>query len=261
MTARQFTARTTNTIAPPTACFATLLAALSAGGCANQTMATAPVADTSEHVVLLHGLARTSRSMEKMQRALANEGYGTCNVGYPSTRFPIATLLHEHVLPAMETCLGSGDAPVNFVTHSMGGIIVRLLLDDDRAFNVGRVVMLSPPNQGSEVVDSLGGNWFFKALNGPAGNELGTGSDSVPNSIGPAHYPVGIITGNRSINLILSSIIPGPDDGKVSVERARLEGMTDFLVVPKSHPFIMRDDDVIGQAIHFLEHEGFLQPQ
>ncbi len=241
-------------------CCCFICIALSMISCAHHPKMTPASANTNHVVVLLHGLARTERSMTKMQRELAQHGYGTCNISYPSTKFPIDTLLHEYVLPAIDSCLPAGDAKLSFVAHSLGGIIVRLMLKGKKPATLDKVIMLSPPNQGSEVVDALGQNWLFKLINGPAGNELGTGDESVPNQIGPPNYPVGIITGNKSINLILSSIIPGVDDGKVSVERAKLDGMKDFLVVPHSHPFIMRSDDVVEQVLYFLEHEQFNKP-
>ena len=117
--------------------------------------------------------------------------------------------------------------------------------------------MLSPPNQGSEVIDKLSDAPGFTAIHGPAGIQLGTQEGDIPSQLGPANFDVGIITGNRSINLFLSMMIPGPDDGKVSIERAKLEGMADFLVVPHSHPFIMKRKLVIRQVLYFLEHGRF----
>jgi hypothetical protein len=139
----------------------------------------------------------------------------------------------------------------------MGGILVRYYLAQRRPAELGRVVMLSPPNQGSELVDSLGKLPGFLAINGRAGRQLGTSPDSVPNRLGPVSYPVGVITGNRSINLILSRLIPGEDDGKVSIRRARVEGMSDFLVVPHTHPMIMNSDLVIRQTSQFLRRGRF----
>jgi triacylglycerol lipase len=122
------------------------------------------------------------------------------------------------------------------------------------------VVMLAPPNQGSEVVDKLGWSFLFKWINGPAGNELGTGKNSTPNLLGPAGFPVGVIAGDRSVNWINSLLIPGPDDGKVSVARARLAGMSDFMVIHATHPFIMRNHEAIRQTIHFLREGKFQKP-
>jgi hypothetical protein len=117
--------------------------------------------------------------------------------------------------------------------------------------------MLAPPNRGSEVVDKLGGLFLFKWINGPAGNELGTRKDSTPNLLGPANFPVGVIAGDRSINWINSLLIPGRNDGKVSVERTKLGGMSDRIVIHATHPFIMRNREAIRQTIQFLRTGGF----
>jgi pimeloyl-ACP methyl ester carboxylesterase len=208
-------------------------------------------------VILLHGLARTAASMAKMEAALSAEGYQVINVDYPSRTDTVARLAMDYVGPAVEACRARGAQSIHFVTHSMGGILVRYYLAQRRPAELGRVVMLSPPNQGSELVDSLGKLPGFLAINGRAGRQLGTSPDSVPNRLGPVSYPVGVITGNRSINLILSRLIPGEDDGKVSIRRARVEGMSDFLVVPHTHPMIMNSDLVIRQTSQFLRRGRF----
>ena len=139
----------------------------------------------------------------------------------------------------------------------MGGILIRYYLANNEIDDLGRVVMLSPPNQGSELVD-LWSDWpGYELINGPAGYQLGTGEESVPLQLGAANFEVGIITGKNTTNPLFSILIPGDDDGKVSVASARLEGMKDFLVVPEAHSFIMRDDEVIEQSAHFLEHGHF----
>jgi len=210
-------------------------------------------------VILLHGLARSSSSMRRMQDALEGAGFATCNVAYPSTRHSISTLASDYVLPRIVDCDAVPHAPLNFVTHSMGGIIVRYLARFRLIEQIARVVMLSPPNQGTEVVDALGGNWLFDLINGPAGKELATTKSSLPKQLGPAHWELGIITGDRSINWFLSLLIDGKNDGKISLDNAKLEGMKDFLVVHASHPFIMKRRVAIAQTIHFLEHGWFLR--
>ncbi len=195
--------------------------------------------------------------MKKMDKALSESGYLVRNTTYPSTKKPVDELSSEVIPTAVESCNEEGDRPIHFVTHSLGGILIRYFLETNEIDNLGRVVMLSPPNQGSEAVDKLSDVPGFTAVNGPAGKQLGTDQDDVPSQLGPATFDVGIITGNRSINLFLSMMIPGEDDGKVSVERAKLEGMSDFLVVPHSHPFIMKRKLVIRQVIYYLEHGRF----
>jgi len=196
--------------------------------------------EKTELVVLLHGLARTTNSFNKMEKSLQDDGYKTCNISYPSTKYPIETLVSKYVLPEIKRCIQNKKVTVSFVTHSMGGIILRYLATQEIKFNIGNVVMLSPPNKGSEVVDKLGGLWLFKAINGPAGLQLTTKNNALPHTLGPAKFDLGIITGNQSINWILSIMIEGVNDGKVSIESAKLEGMDDFLVVEATHPFIMK---------------------
>lgn len=210
-----------------------------------------------DHVVLLHGLARSASSMSKLAEVLEAQGYRVCNVAYPSRNHSIAELASDFVLPALQRCVADPHDKVHFVTHSLGGIIVRQLLSTHAVVNVGRVVMLSPPNHGSEVVDKLGGLSVFDWLNGPAGRELGTQADATPSKLGPADFEVGIITGVSSINPFLSLMIPGKDDGKVAVKNAKLDGMKDFLIVRCSHPLIMKSERVITQTLRFLQQGSF----
>ncbi|MEP5763660.1 MAG: alpha/beta fold hydrolase [Halieaceae bacterium] len=210
-------------------------------------------------VILLHGLARSAGSMDKLATALYEQGYTTVNVDYPSTDHAIEQLAEMTIEVGIDQC--EPTQKIHFVTHSMGGILVRQYLSQNQLPRLGRVVMLGPPNRGSEVVDTLGSVPGFELINGRAGQQLGTLKTSVPNRLGPANFDLGIIAGTRSINLILSSIIPGPDDGKVSLQRARLEGMNDFIAVPVSHPFLMTDPFVIEQVINYLEYGQFLQSE
>ena len=210
-----------------------------------------------ETVILLHGLCRTSRSMDKMERALTEAGYRVQNVDYPSRTAPIQKLADEAIGKAVADCQRDGVTKIDFVTHSLGGILVRSYLARHSLPELGRVVMLAPPNRGSEVVDKLGWTFAFKWLNGPAGSELGTDTNSVPNQLGPVNYPLGVIAGDRSINSINSLLIPGRDDGKVSIERTKLAGMSDYIVIHATHPFIMKNREAIRQTIQFLRTGAF----
>jgi pimeloyl-ACP methyl ester carboxylesterase len=189
-----------------------------------------------------------------MRRALESAGFHALNVDYPSRTARIDELSEQTLGPILAAGKGR---PVHFVTHSLGGILVRDYAARHPEAAIGRVVMLGPPNGGSEVVDRLGGWKLFRAVNGPAGEELSTSRSSTPNRLGPVRFQAGVLAGNRSINWINSLMIEGPDDGKVSVERTKLEGMADHLVLPVTHPFLMRNRTAIAQTIRFLQEGRF----
>lgn len=195
--------------------------------------------------------------MHDMELALGEAGYRVCNIAYPTREHSVSALASRFVAHSIAQCVPDASEPVNVVTHSLGGIVVRELARSGLVGTFGRVVMLGSPNRGSEVVDVLGDGYLFNAINGPAGAELGTSPDSTPNRLGPATFQVGVIAGDRSINWINSLMIPGPDDGKVSVKNAKLDGMKDFIVVHAAHPFLMTNDEVIRQTLRFLDSGCF----
>ncbi|MGR9086411.1 MAG: esterase/lipase family protein [Gammaproteobacteria bacterium] len=211
----------------------------------------------SEAVVLLHGLLRTGKSMEKAGHFFSEYGYRIINVEYPSRKRPVESLAVESIDWALEQCDPLRTHKIHFLTHSLGGILIRYYLSVKSIDRLGRVVMLAPPNQGSEIVDKLGSWRLFQFLNGPAGLQLGTRDDSLPNSLGSISCQVGVIAGNKAINPFLSLLIPGDNDGKVSVRRSQVEGMVDFIVVPYSHTFIMQRRYVLEQSLHFIQHGRF----
>jgi len=206
-------------------------------------------------VVLLHGLARTPGSMAALADAFSEHGYAVVNVGYPSRSKPIEELAPLAVSQGLAGC--PENTTVHFVTHSLGGILVRYYLETHDIADLGRVVMLAPPNQGSEVVDRIKGIPGFRLLNGPAGAQLGTDESSVPLQLGPVEFELGVIAGSETFNPILSLYLPNPDDGKVSVASTRVQGMKDFLVVPHSHTFMMQIPEVIEQTLLFIETGAF----
>ena len=196
--------------------------------------------------------------MMKIEKALKTTGYDVVNCSYPSRKKAIELLSETSIEQALQHCCENFQPErIHFVTHSMGAILIRFYLTQHSIDNLGRVVMLAPPNAGSELVDRLSQLQLFTLLNGPAGKQLGTDASSLPNSLGPVNYEVGIIAGNRSLNLLYSVLIPGEDDGKVSTQNTRLEGMTDFIVLPYTHTFMMNRPQVIEQTLLFLRQGKF----
>ena len=213
-----------------------------------------------ECVVLLHGLARSTHSFHKTETHLSNQYYRVLNIGYPSTQHSIHELSEIAVAESITQANDLECETIHFVTHSLGGMLVRDYLANHTIENLGRVVMLGPPNKGSEVVDYIGDWKLFEWINGPAGQELGTDSLSVPNLLGSADFELGVIAGDRSINWMNSLMIDGPDDGKVSVERSKIEGMSDHITLHTTHTFMMKKKEVLNQITYFLEH-GFFEKE
>ena len=166
--------------------------------------------------------------------------------------------LAEDIHPAISISGGIGGS-VHFVCHSMGGLLARVIISRYRPQRLGRVVMLGTPNGGSEIADRLKNVSLYRAWFGPAGAQLVTRRDAATDALfPPVDYPVGIIAGNRSIYPIASALLlPKPNDGRVSVENTRLEGMADHIVIASPHPWLPSHARAIEQTIAFLRNGRF----
>jgi pimeloyl-ACP methyl ester carboxylesterase len=216
--------------------------------------ATAPEPDC---VVLLHGIGMRGYVMKQIESALTDQGYRVVNISYPSREMPFEQLAGEY-LPAQLKAHDVARAPrLNFVTHSLGSLIVRKFIHDARPANLGRVVMIGPPNHGSTAADEAKGFALLSEFLGENLARLGTGENSIARTLGPADFEVGVIAGEVAINPVFGNVLEGKNDGAVTVESAKLEGMRDFIVVPYSHTVMLWRDEVIQQTVTFLREGKF----
>ncbi len=210
-----------------------------------------------ETVVLLHGLARTHRSMSRMRRALHFFGFQPVNLRYPSRKHSLETLSRNYIVPELQHILSTAHGTVHFVTHSMGGILLHLALPHCLDVKTGRTVMLAPPIHGSEIVDRMRRYWWFRLFWGPAALELGAKTGHLPENMPPLPGQCGIIAGDRSVFHLFDRIVPRPHDGTISVASTKTNEAAAHLVLHTSHPFIMMSDRVISETIHFLQTGKF----
>ena len=209
-------------------------------------------------VVLLHGLWRSGLSMLPVEWHLEGEGFATVNVTYPSLSHTIPELADRAVSQGVTECRERGFATIHFVTHSLGGILVRQYLASRHIDGLGRVVMLGPPNQGSRMADFFLDNPVTELYQPVALEQLGTGSDSVPLALGPVDFELGVIAGTINRRSFLPGVPVGVSDGTVSVAETVVPGMVDFLLVPAGHTFIMWNAEALEQTSHFLKNGSFV---
>jgi pimeloyl-ACP methyl ester carboxylesterase len=210
-----------------------------------------------DYVVLLHGMGRTALSMKRLECFLADHGYHVINVSYHSHRCSIGQLAETYLRPLIEQRVTDRSVKVHFVTHSLGGIILRQYLANHSGPNLGRVVMLGPPNHGSQIIDQLRANPLTREFLGASARELGTSAEDLPNRLGPIPIECGVIAGDVSLNPLLSAHLPGANDGKVTIASAKLAGMRDFLVVHSSHPWLAWRERTLRQTLCFLTSGRF----
>jgi triacylglycerol esterase/lipase EstA (alpha/beta hydrolase family) len=208
-----------------------------------------------DYVVILHGIARSNKHMEKLAGYLEENGFEVINLNYPSTSHNIEEL--TEIINQDISNKAIENKSIHFVGYSMGGLVVRALIHKYDYKKLGRVVQLAPPNGGSEVADFIKNFWPYKKFYGPAGQQLITDQTAVKNLFGEVNYDLGIIAKNATIDPISSAIIPGENDGKVAVERTKLEGMKDHIIFHSSHTFFPSNKEVKKQTLYFLKNNIF----
>jgi hypothetical protein len=207
-----------------------------------------------EIIVLLHGLGRGTTSMWLLASRLEDAGYYVHRVGYSSLDQRPDEILQD-ISKQINECCRDHEQPVHFVGHSLGGLMIRAYLQDNEVDNLGRVVLLGTPNNGTEAADHFSDGWLMKIL-GPTANALGTDDESFPNSLAPPYYPVGIIAGKLNSRLN-DQVVPGEDDGLVSIESTKIDGMTDFIVIETGHSMMRYDSEVADQTVAFIKFGAF----
>jgi len=210
---------------------------------------------SADFVVLLHGLRGSSTDFQKMDKVLLEHGFNVCRIDYPSRKYSIEALADTAISEVIRQCEPHGCQTLHFVAHSMGCIMVRYYLQENKIEKLGRIIFISPPNHGTELVDKFAWSALFRKFNGPGGMQLGAGENGFIKSLEMPPYEFGVIMSTRSINPVESMFIHGKDDGRVSIESARLEGMRDFVLVRSNHHVAMKKDETIKQVINFL-HTG-----
>jgi hypothetical protein len=191
--------------------------------------------------------------MKGIEWYLNRRGYRVINARYPTHGLSVEQISDTYLAPLLQMEIPRSSAKIDFVTHSQGGIVLRQYLSNHDLPNLGRVVMLAPPNHGTEIVDHLQASRFARPFLGPGYRELGTGADSLPNRLGPVQFDCGVIAGDCSLNPLLSSMLTGPNDGKVTVASTQVDGMRDFLVLHYSHTWLMWRKNTLHQIHCFLE--------
>ena len=210
----------------------------------------------AEHLVLLlHGLGRSPALFKKMERALRTQGYQAVAMAYPSLHGDISA--HANNLNALLEKL-EGVERVSFVTHSLGGLVVRAALGRGEAkkahIEVERIVMIAPPNQGSQLAQALGEWKLFGLILGPSAVAIAEGiAPALPKLTG---YEIGVVAGGTGADGF-NPWLSGDDDGVVTVAETKLSGMQDFLLLEATHTFLPQKSKALEASLNFLEFGRF----
>lgn len=210
-----------------------------------------------DQIILLHGMYRSADAMQPLETFFRNKGYQVTNISYPSTKHDIETLARDYLHPAVQKAQRKGMQKIHFVTHSMGGILVRYYLKNNPLQGIGKVVMIAPPNKGTELAELFTNSSWIDTNTGPAKLQLSAQPDSWVNQLGPVNFTLGIIAGNYNSNLLTAWLLPGEDDGVVSVESTKVKNMQDFMTVPEKHFRLRGNLTVLHQAAYFLKYSRF----
>lgn len=210
-----------------------------------------------ETIIVLHGIGKTNRITYLLAKRISKAGFEVYNITYPSTKYTIQELA-DFLYKKFEDLGIDRKNQINIVGHSMGGLITRAYIKKYKPQNLHRVVMIGTPNRGSELTDVLKDTIIYKLKFGTlAGRQIGTDLAGLNGAFGKVNYDLGIIAGKTWINPIFSTILPGLDDGIVSVESTKLEGMNDHIVMNFPHTPGVQYKKVANMVISYLKDGKF----
>lgn len=219
--------------------------------------AAAPPPATNEYVILLAGLNGSTLNMKRIEWNLRRAGYHVINLPYRSHYGGIAALATHYLAPAVVRL--PANARIHFVTHSLGAIILRQYLSAHPLPNLGRVVMIAPPNAGTPIVDFFRRRALGRLFLGPAGCELGTQSTDTPRRLGQPDFSFGVIAGDFTLSPLAHWLLPGASDGTVPLASTKLAGMNDFLIVHSRHTLMLWRKQTLQAVRTYLETGHFRQ--
>jgi len=208
-----------------------------------------------EIVILIHGLRGDSEDMEVIEEHLKEHNFETINFTYPSKDHKIQNLAEDFLKPEIIKQLKKHPDQIHFVTHSMGGIVLRSYFENhftEIDSLLGKVVMIAPPNRGSDVSEFFKKTMLYQKRYGISGQQIGYDIEKqvgIPDSV--CYHP-GIIAGTDTQFPYFSKFIEGADDGKISTERTKLKGMEEFIEMHFPHDTIMKQKKVAEQVLHFI---------
>ncbi|WEJ63039.1 alpha/beta fold hydrolase [Thiomicrorhabdus lithotrophica] len=212
------------------------------------------VENKKEIVVLLHGLGRSNVAMWRLANLLEDAGYDVKQVGYSSFNTTTPEVVSD-ITKQIDDCCVNQNRTVHFVGHSLGGLLIRAYLQDNRLQHLGRTVLIGTPNNGTDIADRFRGNCLVEFLM-PMATALGTDDNSLPKKLDAPYYTIGVIAGVTESDSN-EDYLPGRDDGLVPVESTKLEGMTDFIEVNSGHSMMRYNNEVAEQTIYFLKNGQF----
>lgn len=214
-----------------------------------------------QQIILLHGLGRSPRSMLKINKHLENQGYRVLNIGYSSITNNFNDIL-DHLIKRITPWVNPHQ-PVHFVGHSFGGILIRGILAKNLNWTLGRCVMLGSPNQGTAIASFMMSHKFFRYFTPKVTRQLVPDSELIKYLPEP-EIETGIIAGNKPYNILIpvtwfykKATDNAPGDGVVELSNTQCRNMSDFIVLPLHHSFMMWDSLLIKQVIHFLQNGQF----